>query len=117
MAPNTNQVNAVADVLSDEGNVGLSAGEVATRVLDALESQRKRAWKYVVIAQDRSRPAANGLREFCPTWVTGPFYTAAEAGVAARALRKEHPGAKVLTAQCIQPGEELDPAFIREVLQ
>jgi hypothetical protein len=111
------EIEAVAQVLSDEGNIGLSAGEVAALVWATVEAQRKRVYKYTVIAQDRSRPAANGLREFCPTWVTGPFYTASEAGVAARALRKAHPGARVMTAQLIQPGEELDPAFVKEVLQ
>jgi len=111
------QIAAVGEVLSDEGNASLSAGEVADKVLEALESLRKRDFKYVVIAQDRSRPTSGGLREFCPTWVVGPFYTAAEAGAAARAERKAHPEVRVMTAQFVQPGEEIDPALLKEVLQ
>jgi hypothetical protein len=111
------QVEAVAEVLSDEGNASASAVEVAEKVLEALERQRKRDYRYVVIAQDRSRFTADGLRSFHPTWVLGPYFTAAEAGAVARAERKRLAGeVKVMTAQVFQPDEQVDPDVLNEVL-
>jgi hypothetical protein len=114
------QLKAVAEVLADESNASATAMEVAEKVMAALERSRRRDFKYVVIAQDRRRPTG-GLRSFHPTWVLGPFYTASEAGSAARAERDRlkpagHPEVHVMTAQVFETGAEVDPDSLKEVL-
>jgi hypothetical protein len=116
------QIDAVAGVLSDPGNAERTAGEVAELVLAALEKARRQEWKYAVVAQDRrSRPStaplASGVpnpREFVPTWLLGPFFTAAEAARAARTVREQ--GFKAMGAQVFSPGDEIDPDSLKEVL-
>jgi len=115
--PTDRQINEVAKVLGDSANAEMTAEEVAEACIVVLEGMRQREWKYVVIAQERSLPAHLTGRTFHPTWVIGPFYTASEAGKAARDLRKASPDTtRVMGAEVVPVGQEVVPDKLKEVL-
>lgn len=110
------ELEAVEAVLADEDNKYLSAEQVAEKVLGALAVLRRRPWRYLTIAQDRSRDAGSGLREFCPTWARGPFQTLSEARQRAiRERRESGPDVKVMTVRVFGPDDEVDPDSLKEV--
>lgn len=109
------EIEGLADLLSAPSNTDLFDTDLATRVWEFVEKQRRRPYKYVIIGQERSKPTGSG-RRFHPTWVRGPFYTAAEAGVAARAERKLHPDSHVMSAQVFTAEQLVDPDTLEETL-
>lgn len=119
------EIKAVAEVLADPANASASAEEVAERVWAVVERQRRRRFRYVVIAQAR-RTASQGRSGYWPTWVLGPFHTAAEAASAARGerARLKESGllvhnasgdASVMAAEVFDVDVEVNPAELKEV--
>lgn len=115
------ELEQMADLLSDVDNSGQAAEYLAERVMELVESFRRRTYKYVTVSQDRSRPAGNPARVFHPTWVRGPYMTLAEAATAAnaerRAWREAGKAVKVMTAQVFMPDESIDPDSLEEVIR
>lgn len=110
------EIDAVGAVLADDDNKYLSAEQVAEKVLEALAELRRRPWRYLTVAQDRSTDDGTGLREFCPTWARGPFQTLSEARQrAVRERRESGPNVKVMTVQIFGPGDTVDPDQLKEV--
>lgn len=116
------ELEAVAGVLADPANAESTVEDVVERVLEALKQERRRPWRYVVIAQDRRRHYdlrgrfGTHDRSFYPTYVKGPFQTLAEARQAAGRERRTHPGVKVMTARVFDVEDDVDPDQLEEVL-
>lgn len=118
----TTELEAVEDVLSDPDNVYRTAQQVAERVLEALSHQRRRLWRYIVIAQDRD-PKLYDMRfrfgvhprRFFPTYAKGPFQTLADARRVATAERRAHPMVKVMTARVFEIDADVDTEKLEEV--
>lgn len=115
-------LDVVAEVLSDEDNTYRTAEQVAERVLEALSRQRRRPWRYIMIAQDRD-PKLYDLRmrfgvhprRFFPTYAKGPFQTLMDARRVAQAERRAHPMVKVMTARVFDIDAEVDTESLEEV--
>jgi hypothetical protein len=114
--------DAVVEVLSDPDNAYRTAEQVAELVLEALARTRRRPWRYIVLAQNRS-PKFYDLRmrfgtyrrRFFPTYAKGPFVTKAEAAQAANRERRKHPQVHVMTALVFAPDDDVDPDKLEEV--
>lgn len=124
--PTPTEVRVVAEVLANPANASATAEEVSARVWEAVESCRRRNYKFVVIGQSR-RKALEAGRAFHPTWVLGPFHTAAEAASAARQERirlkasglvphNQTGDASVMAAQVFESGDDVDPDTLQEVI-
>ncbi len=120
------EIRAVAEVLADPVNASASAEEVAERVWAVVEKQRRRRFRYIVLAQAR-RGASQGRSGYFPTWALGPFHTAAEAASVARGERSRlkdagllvhnaSGDASVMTVEVFDTDAEVDPASLKEVV-
>lgn len=115
-------LEVVSDVLAEPDNQYLTAEQVAERVLEALSHQRRRPWRYIIIAQDRD-PKLYDMRyrfgvhprRFFPTYAKGPFHTVAEARAVASRERRAHPMVKVMTARVFDIEEDVSTDQLEEV--
>jgi hypothetical protein len=120
------EIRAVAEVLADPANASASADEVAEKVWAVVDRQRRRRFRYVVLAQARRGPS-QGRTGYFPTWVRGPYYTASEAhsGAQEERARLEAMGftvnnkngdAAVMAAELFDVDVPIDPATLKEVI-